>query len=264
MAERFSSQKKHIFSVRGRVVRQRSEEEEENKRGRFEEDPNSSFQEETPNIQTSDMNTQADFDKKMENALSNEKIAALYVNLFKKSMDKTVKEIHGRLDKVEMEGVVRDERLEYLEWKVDEAEQEKRVNNIIITGLDSNQANKKEVATFLNDTVKCNIDIEDINYVLKLGRNDNDSNSSNKLRVRVAFPNYATKEKVIKRRKILKGKQTWISDDLTPRKDKLAYLARQSVKEGRASLTWTYDGKVFIKTTVDGKAKKIAHACDIP
>ena len=116
--------------------------------------------------------SQQDFNNKMESALSNDKIADLYVNLFRKSMEQTVRDINTRIDFIEDKDLVRDEKIEYLEWKVDEIEQEKRSSNIIITGLESKQANKNDVRSFLNEKLHCKIGSDDINYVLKLGRND--------------------------------------------------------------------------------------------
>ena len=101
----------------------------------------------------------------------------------------------------------------------------------------------------------------DIQYVLKL-RNNSGKQSEN--RVRVAFKQKETKLKIAKLKKNLKGSNIWIADDLTAYGNRLAYLARQSVRDKKAYQTWTYDGKVFLKVDKEGKPRKITSPHHIP
>ena len=50
----------------------------------------------------------------------------------------------------------------------------------------------------------------------------------------------------------LKGQKVWISDDLTPQRESMAYLCRQDVSQKKVTQTWTYDGKVYIYQDQDG------------
>ena len=55
-----------------------------------------------------------------------------------------------------------------------------------------------------------------------------------------------------------------MSDNLTPYRCKLAYLARAALKEGRATQTWVFDGKIFVKVEKNDKPVVIRYRWDIP
>ena len=57
---------------------------------------------------------------------------------------------------------------------------------------------------------------------------------------------------------------SWICDDLTARRSKLAYTARQVAKENPKYKTWTYDGKVFFKMEDDAEPTRIDDEEDLP
>ena len=100
----------------------------------------------------------------------------------------------------------------------------------------------------------------DILYTLKLGKQDDKQIT----RTRVVFIDKATKMKVMKKKKELKGEGIWITDELILRRDRLAFMARQAVKEKKAFQTWTSDGKIFMKLTKEDKPIKIFTIDDIP
>jgi hypothetical protein len=72
------------------------------------------------------------------------------------------------------------------------------------------------------------------------------------------------KKQVMNEKKKLKGENIWLYDELTPYRRKLAYLSRQSVRDGHAHQTWTTSGKAFIKKTATSRATKVRQASDIP
>ena len=80
----------------------------------------------------------------------------------------------------------------------------------------------------------------------------------------MALNSKEVKKKIFKKKSKLEGPSLWISDDLTPYRLKLEYQARKTVREGRASQTWTFDGKVFLKEHEDDKPRVIKTPSDIP
>ena len=85
-----------------------------------------------------------------------------------------------------------------------------------------------------------------------------------KSNVRVAFSNEANKKQVMSQRKKLRGEELWITDDLTPYRNHLAFLARQAVKNGHAHQSWVASGKIFIKLAEKSKPTKVRAPSDIP
>ena len=113
----------------------------------------------------------------------------------------------------------------------------------------------------LNDRLKTDIKPDDILYTLKLGKAEN---SKAPIRTRVVFSTKEIRNQVFKKKKELKGSGIWISDELTPYRDRLAYLARQAVKNKNALQTWTHEGKVFLKIDNVDRPMKITKPEDLP
>ena len=241
---------KSIFGLSGRIKQIK-------RRRQGSEEPEKSIDEITSSEE--DMGSE-EFMHNMAAALSNEKIAGLMVSLFEKAVEKRIDSIDKRIDDIEDKGAERDERIEMIEYKVDEFEQKSKENHVIITGLPKAQAKKDDVIKVLNEKLSCDLEPADILYTLKLGKQDDKQIT----RTRVVFLEKATKTKVMKKKKELKGEGIWISDELTLRRDKLAFMARQAVKDKHAFQTWTSDGKIFMKLTKDDKPIKISTIDDIP
>ena len=102
-----------------------------------------------------------------------------------------------------------------------------------------------------------NIKEDDIEYVMKINPDRNNANAPNTSRIKITLKDYETKNKIYINKWHLKGKDVWISEDLTPYKAKLFYQARKAVKDGHANLTWTMDGKIFIKKRKESPPKRI-------
>ena len=92
---------------------------------------------------------------------------------------------------------------------------------------------------------------KDIEYTLKLKSKDE------KNRIKIVFVDEDKRDSVISQRKKLKGKEIWLTDDLTPYRSRIAYLARNAVKNEHAHQTWTTDGKIFIKKGQNSAPKRI-------
>ena len=84
----------------------------------------------------------------------------------------------------------------------------------------------------------------------------------------VRFVSYRVRAQVLKARSKLKGTGIYVNEDLTKRRNNLAFLARQLKKQNKVVDTWTYDGKIFVKhrLTADNPALKtseIRHESDL-
>ena len=210
---------------------------------------------------TSKNDSDGEFIRKMAAALSDATVRGLMVKACDESIEKYIEKTEKRLDEMDMKGERRDMRLDEIDARLDRFEQKEKDNNIVICGLGDNQTSKENIKNALNELLECNIKPSDIQYILKL-RNDSGKQSEN--RVRVAFKQKEMKLKIAKLKKNLKGSNIWIADDLTAYGNRLAYLARQSVREKNAYQTWTYDGKVFLKVDKDSKPRKITSPHHIP
>jgi hypothetical protein len=116
--------------------------------------------------------------------------------------------------------------------RLDEYEQRDRQNHIILSSETDKPNTADDIVTLLNDKMEANIGKQDIRYILKLGKVSDETS-----RTRVVLNDWATKQRLMKIRKNLKGKRTWLSDDLTIYRSNLAYRARVAVKENKAIQT---------------------------
>jgi hypothetical protein len=92
----------------------------------------------------------------------------------------------------------------------------------------------------LKDKLKIKLEVSDVKYATQIGGVDQSL-------IKMVFKHASTRNEIYKARSKLKGSNIWITEDLTPRRAQLAYKARQAVKRGEAQLTWTNEGKIFVK-----------------
>ena len=106
------------------------------------------------------------------------------------------------------------------------------------------------------------LDSNDIRYVIKLGKEQDMRVNIRPLKV--VFHNRRVREYIFRKRSQLKGTNIWIGDDLTAKKSKLAYEARQAAKINEKYKTWTFEGRVFIKMADDAEPTRIDDVADLP
>ena len=63
----------------------------------------------------------------------------------------------------------------------------------------------------------------------------------------IKFPSYGERDKMMKARRLLKGKNIYINDDLTKKTAKEFSEVRQMVADGRFYAAWTSGGIIMIK-----------------
>ena len=210
------------------------------------------------------------FCKFFASALRNEEISGLMASTFEKTLEAKIKPVRESIKMVKQENVNRDKRVSDLEDKcntletqVDEYEQSKRDNNIIISGLEDDECSQDGVLEFLKTIPGVNITIFDIDYVLKLRAPTNEGTKVNRLRV--VLQNKGKKTEIMKGKKNLGNSvKKWINDDLTVFRARLGYQARQCVKAGKLQQTWSYDNKIFVKRLGESSGRLVRNLKDLP
>jgi hypothetical protein len=255
----------HKFAISGstssdriqeRIKRKRSlDDKTENKRDKL--DLSISDSESNVDLLVDMATEKLDIKAEIRSAIADEDFLEMLSKAFAK---KLTEELKHEISEVREQGEKTDKRVDDLEIKVDDYEQDKRAKNVVISGIPNDQAKKEGIRKLLNAKLKCNVAHEDIAYIVKLRRGEDDE----KANVRVAFTNEAKKKQVMSQKKNLKGEQMWITDDITPYRNRLAYLARQAVKNGHAHQSWISAGKIFIKAAEKSKPTKVRAPSDIP
>jgi hypothetical protein len=172
-------------------------------------------------------------------------------------IEKETKVIKEDVEKLKEEQEAQKVNAESMDTRIDELEQDKRQDNLLVRGIRTSGNNLRQAClTTLNKELKIHLKTADMKYVTPIGKKED--------MAKIAFIDSKTREEVYKSRTKLKGKNLWITEDLTPKKAALFYKARQAVKNEAAVLTWTYNGKIFLKTSSTAKPKLIKTADDLP
>ena len=167
-----------------------------------------------------------------------------------------------RFDEIDLKNKGRDDKMVSIEAMVNKHEQSTRENRTIITGLHSPMTEEKVVEN-MNNLLSCKITEEDIAYIQNLRVPDTQA-SNRKNKVRVVFHDEEFRNKWYKCKTELKGKNIWLSDDLTPFGSGIAYLARKAKKEQKIQKTWIFRGRIFIIKNGESTATIVSCEKDIP
>ena len=159
---------------------------------------------------------------------------------------------------------IQDDRLTSLEKWADNTEQEARNQNMVIRGLNTmNVQDERQLASYVATTLSRKLDMklttDDIRFVIALGKEKNVNRP-----VKVAFHDRRARDFIFKKRNLLRGTNIWICDDLTAKRSKLAYTARQAAKQNENFKTWTFEGRVFFKMAEDAEPTRIDDEADLP
>ena len=149
--------------------------------------------------------------------------------------------------------------------RLDDIEQREKSSNLIVTGVPNGQNVLHKAIELLREKVGVVLSRSDTKYAVRLGEDNRSSNTTpDKRPVRFAFKEVETKNRIYKCRTELKSTSIWMAEDLTPRRSNLAFKAREVVRKGKATKTWTFDGNIFIKTSRNGRPQKITEFSDLP
>jgi hypothetical protein len=158
-----------------------------------------------------------------------------------------------------MEVMIKHEDNSKFNKRLDDLEQREKSSNIIVTGVPKGKDVISKSVELLREKLGVVLSRSDIKYAVRLGEEN-----GNTTPVKIAFKDVETKNRMYKCRTKLKGTSVWMAEDLTPRRSNLAFKAREVVRKGKATQTWTFDGNIFIKTARNGRPQKITEISDLP
>ena len=180
-----------------------------------------------------------------------------------------MKDFMNEIRHLKEQSVKKDEVIKSLTNRVEELEQNGKINDVIVTGLkikprnyatavksdDSSEEEIKSVETQVTEflekrNIKMNPGNVDTCYLLpkKAG-----SEKDNKTRaVVLSFTNKKHKMDLLKQCKNLKGTGVYVNENLTKKNATIAWKARQLKKDKKILNTWTGNCKVYIKTNGSG------------
>ena len=145
-----------------------------------------------------------------------------------------------------------------LQKKVDELEMYSRKNCVRVFGVDESKTDTDAALVEIADQIEVPLTKEDIVVSHRVGKRSED-----KPRPIIArISNYEKRHQLIKEsrnlRKVEGFESVSVNQELTKVRAKVAFECRKLVKEGRAKLTFVWDGKIFI---VDNNDKKHLVVC---
>ena len=161
----------------------------------------------------------------------------------KKEKDELIKNL--RKDVNDMAGII-----DNLSLGLDRQEQYSRRNCLLLHNIPetSNENTNDLVIKTVNEELLEAITINEIDRSHRLGKSQ-----AGKIRpVIVKFARYHTRNKIFRKKKLLKGKQVSITESLTKRR--MAELKEAREKHGFHDM-WTSDGKILYKDNFDNKIK---------
>ena len=210
--------------------------------------------------------TSSNFDKIFLNAfvraLDNKHIAKKLTETFaaecKIINDQFTKQLETKINLIDVKTELNDERIAAIEIQNDETEQERRSRNLIIKGFPKSDNPKTVICSEIKRRLDIEIKTEDIKYAIPIDNTTDHSTS-----YKINFYEQKTRDKVYSNRMLLKGTNIYVNEDLTIRRSKLAFDARQHIKSLTGANTWTQDGKVFVKYSPSAKPRAILTSADL-
>ena len=135
----------------------------------------------------------------------------------------------------------------------DDHEQYSRRENVRIW-LDVPEKNGENTDQLVLDVAKkmdVNLSLDDVSCTHRVGRVPGDNKKPRAIICQ--FTNLRVKSRFMKARPALKRTKIFISDDLMQRRSHIFFMARQKKKVNLCDSCWTYDGKIYICLTENGK-----------
>lgn len=148
-------------------------------------------------------------------------------------------------------------RLDNICQNVDDLDQYSRNVNLLVHGVPSSNDPAESDLTdrlvgYLNSNLGLTLKHDDISTLHRLPKPATQSSTtgatSKPAPVIVQFLSRSTRNTVLSKRKLLKGKSVVITEQLTAKKMSLLRKANEFVTSGKLQSAWTHDGKILIKT----------------
>ena len=212
-------------------------------------------------LSTKKLNMSLDVDTFL-NLLNDERIKSVFKNMFLdaisqelKSRDdkiaalkEEVKDLKTELHDIKMEKM---QERENLEREIDEQEQYSRRNNlkVFLKVREVTDENTTDLVIDHGKTIGVALTPNDISRSHRLGQK-----AQGKIRpIIVKFTSYWKRKEFFDSRK---NDEIIIAEDLTDRRSKLLFKARQLRRDNKIKYCWTRDGNVFVKPNPDNSGKE--------
>jgi len=177
-------------------------------------------------------------------------------HLIESATEKVVEKVEKIEENMEDHG----QRIAQLEAIADDFEQTKRNHNVIVRGLKQNPDPNYSFLKMVNEALGIRITENDIKFSAKIElKNEREGTDS----MKVALFDCKLRDEIYSHRIKLKGTDIYISEDLTLKKSSLAYEARQYARQNRDVTTWTSDGMIILKDSLNSKPRVIRHIKDL-
>lgn len=176
------------------------------------------------------------------------------------TLDDQVKQILNPLkasvENLETKLKASDAQYKDLELKHDDLEQYSRRQNVRISGITEQEGEDTDqlIVKFAKDALKVDITATDIDRSHRVGRKTQSKPTRD---IIVRFVSYKSKSLFMRSRKAVRtynnehSTSHFVNEDLTRKRSNLAFEARKRKQQGLIKDTWTFDGKVFIKSHND-------------
>ena len=134
------------------------------------------------------------------------------------------------------------EKTEHLEDELDDLQQYSRRTCLLIHGVKEEKEENVEtvVNNVIKEEVKVKLDAKDVSRTHRLGRRRSDGKPRP---IIVRFLSYRQRAKVFSSKKNLKGKKTFISENLTKKR---YTLLQTCVEKFGTKNVWSYDGRIYV------------------
>ena len=173
----------------------------------------------------------------------------------------TVNILVDKIDNLTSSVEIRDQKIFYLENKLNEIEQYSKKTNIIISSstdfLNKSDNKKSEFINFVKNQLNIDIDPYDVVAIHELPNKNKDI-----YKTIVKFHFHETKSKIFKNIKKLKDTNIYINDHLTKYNSEIFYKARNLLKDSKIKYWWTVNGITFIKKTESSEKEKMLNLSD--
>ena len=173
----------------------------------------------------------------------------------------TVNILVDKIDNLTSSVEIRDQKIFYLENKLNEIEQYSKKTNIIISSstdfLNKSDNKKSEFINFVKNQLNIDIDPYDVVAIHELPNKNKDI-----YKTIVKFHFHETKSKIFKNIKKLKDTNIYINDHLTKYNSEIFYKARNLLKDSKIEYCWTVNGITFIKKTESSEKEQILNLSD--
>lgn len=184
---------------------------------------------------------------------------------------KVIMDLLGEIKELKRQNAEKDKRIAHLEYRVADLEQYSRMNDIVISGLETRprsyaratavngvpieqdlESLEQQVITFF-DGKGISMDSNDIDGCHSLPR----KNKREKPAIIIRFVNRKQKNALLRQGRKLKGTNVYVNEHLTKKNGDIARRARFLRKENKIQSTWTANCKVFIKLNGSPEEAKV-------